>query len=937
MRNKRDVQSWKYGLQRLQSNAGVEMDAKTYFALELSYDFLESDEMRDLFLLFALRLGNDVEYCLKLAMGLDILNHIITMDDARNRLHIKIKSLEAAGLLEVKTSGYIQMHDFVRDFANSVARRDKHVFLRKQPNEDWPNKDFLKRCTHIVLDSVHIHRLPQTFDCPNIKLFDLVSVDRSLEIPDEFFEDMRSLTMLDLTSLNLSSLPTSFRFLTHLQTLCLEYCVLEDMAAIEGLKNLQILSLVKSSMIKLPREIGRLTQLRMLDLSSSGIEVVPPNIISNLTKLEELLMGNTTINWEDANSTVQSENASIAELQKLPNLTALELQIREICMLPRDLRLMFEKLEIYKIAIGNVAFSKLDTLKLSSLLNLNKIWDSNYDSMHNLTSLIVDNCGGLKFLFSSTVVGSFKNLKHLEISNCAMMEEIIAKEGNGASEEVHFLKLEKIIVKDMDNLKTIWHHQFETVKMLQVNNCDKIVVVFPSSMQKTYNKLEMLEVTNCALVEEIFELSFKESSSVEDTTHLKEVTITGLPKLKKIWTAQSLNKLTILEVAFGKFKYLALSDYPEMKDLWYGQNVFCNLKHLVVHKCDFLSRVLFPSNIMQVLYGLEELEVRDCDSLEAVFDVKVKVSACQSLLYIFPLSLCEDLEHLEVLEIESCRVEQIVGMEEGPMEHSFNFPQLNKLRLFNLTKLTSFYCGKHSLDCPSLKVLDVYRCDAFNNLDLFSIEKLKHIWQDDFPMNHPLLQDLNELWLWDCPSLINLAPSSTSFTNLTRLHVENCKELIYLITSSTAKSLIQLRTLKIKNCEKMLDVVRIDGEKADQEDIIFENLEYMEFTSLSSLRSFCYGNQTFIFPSLQSLTAQECPQMEIFCYGNQTFIFPYLTKIEVGEATFRWRGDINTTIQHLFQEKKVLRSNALNKTILSSHLQDDEVGGQEGIGAGPEK
>jgi hypothetical protein len=49
----------------------------------------------------------------------------------------------------------------------------------------------------------------------------------------------------------------------------------------------------------------------------------------------------------------------------------------------------------------------------------------------------VNNCDGLKYLFSSTVVESFKNLKHLEISNCAMMEEIIAKEeGNNASKEV---------------------------------------------------------------------------------------------------------------------------------------------------------------------------------------------------------------------------------------------------------------------------------------------------------------------------------------------------------------------------------------------------------------------------------------------------------------------------------------------------------------------
>jgi len=57
--------------------------------------------------------------------------------------------------------------------------------------------------------------------------------------------------------------------------------------------------------------------------------------------------------------------------------------------------------------------------------------------MYNLTSLIVDNCVGLKYLFSSTLVESFKNLKQLEISNCSMMEEIIAKkERNNAVKEV---------------------------------------------------------------------------------------------------------------------------------------------------------------------------------------------------------------------------------------------------------------------------------------------------------------------------------------------------------------------------------------------------------------------------------------------------------------------------------------------------------------------
>ncbi|XP_039690162.1 uncharacterized protein [Medicago truncatula] len=1698
MKNKRDVQSWKDALRKLQSNDHTEMDSGTYSALELSYNSLESDEMRALFLLFAL-LAGDIEYFLKVAMGLDILKHVNAIDDARNRLYTIIKSLEAACLLlEVKTDGNIQMHDFVRDFAISIACRDKLVLLRKQSDAEWPTNDFLKRCRQIVLDRWHMDELPQTIYCPNIKFFVFSNVNRSLEIPDTFFEGMRCLRVVDLTGLNLLSLPTSFRLLTDLQTLCLYRCVLENMDALEALQNLEILCLWKSSMIKLPREIGRLIRLRMLDLSHSGIEVVPPNIISSLTKLEELYMGNTSINWEDVSSTVHNENASLAELRKLPKLTALELQIRETWMLPRDLQLVFEKLEKYKITIGDVwdwsdikdgtlktlmlklgtnihlehgikaliksvenlylddvdgiqnvlphlnregftllkhlyvqnnsnlnhildnkernqihasfpiletlvllnlrnlehichgqpsvasfgslsvikvkncvqlkylfsftmvkglshlckievcecnsmkeivfgdnnssanneiidekieflqlrsltlehletldnffsyylthsrnkqkchglepcdsapffnaqvAFPNLDTLKLSSLLNLNKVWDDNHQSMCNLTSLIVDNCVGLKYLFPSSLVESFMNLKHLEISNCHMMEEIIAKKDrNNALKEVRLLNLEKIILKDMNNLKTIWHRQFETSKMLEVNNCKKIVVVFPSSMQNTYNELETLKVTDCDLVEEIFELNFNENNSEEVTTHLKEVTIDGLLKLKKVWsgdpegilsfrnlinvqlvsctsleyllplsvatrcshlkelgikwcenikeivaeeeesslsaapifefnqlstlllwnltklngfyagnhtlacpslrkinvsrctklklfrtlstrssnfrddkpsvitqpplfiaeevipnlellrmvqadadmilqtqnssslfckmthlglasyntedarfpywflenvytleklrvewccfkkifqdkgeisekthtqiktlmlnelpklqhicdegsqidpvlefleylrvrscssltnlmpssatlnhltklevikcnelkylittpTARSLDKLTVLQikdcnsleevvngvenvdiafislqilnleclpslikfssskcfmkfplleevivrecpqmkifsegntstpilqkvkiaennsewlwkgnlnntiynmfenkVAFGKLKYLALSDYPELKDVWYGQlhcNVFCSLKHLVVERCDFLSHVLFPSNVMKVLHTLEELEVKDCDSLEAVFDVKgmksqeilikentqlkrltlsglpklkhiwhedpheiisfgklckVDVSMCQSLLYIFPYSLCVDLGHLEMLEIESCGVKEIVAMETGSMEINFNFPQLKIMALRRLTNLKSFYQGKHSLDCPSLKTLNVYRCEAlrmfsFNNSDsqqsysvdenqdmlfqqplfcieklgpnleqmaingrdvlgilnqenifhkveyvrlqlfdetpitflneylhkifpnletfqvrnssfnvlfptkgttdhlsmqiskqirklwLFELEKLEHIWQEDFPLNHPLFQYLEDLRVLNCPSLISLVPSSTSFTNLTYLIVDNCKELIYLITYSTAKSLVQLKTLIVMNCEKMLDVVKIDEEKAE-ENIVFENLEYLEFTSLSSLRSFCYGKQTFIFPSLLRFIFKGCPRMKIFSFALT--VTPYLTKIDVGEENMRWKGDLNKTIEQMFIEKEVSHSN----------------------------
>lgn len=198
----------------------------------------------------------------------------------------------------------------------------------------------------------------------------------------------------------------------------------------------------------------------------------------------------------------------------------------------------------------------------------------------------------------------------------------------------------------MDSLKTIWHRQFETSKMLEVNNCKKIVVVFPSSMQNTYNELEKLEVRNCDLVEEIFELNLNENNSEEVMTQLKEVTLDGLMKLKNIWSGD-----------------------PE------GILSFQNL-------------------------------------------INVQLKLCPNLEYLLPLSVATRCSHLKELSIKSCwNMKEIVAEENESSVNAapiFEFNQLTTLLLWDLHKFNGFYAGNHTLLCPSLRKVDVYKCKKLN-------------------------------------------------------------------------------------------------------------------------------------------------------------------------------------------------------------------------------
>src|SRR5262249_45413824 len=149
----------------------------------------------------------------------------------------------------------------------------------------------------------------------------------------------------------------------NLRTLCLDESVLGDIAIIGKLRKLEILSFAKCDIRRLPREIGQLTNLKLLDLSDcSELEMIQPNVISSLSLLEELYMGNSFDKWEiEAPNNQQQNNASLAELKHLCHLSNLEIHIRDVEVMPKDL--FSHELRRYKIFVGHVG-----------------VWDGVYES-----------------------------------------------------------------------------------------------------------------------------------------------------------------------------------------------------------------------------------------------------------------------------------------------------------------------------------------------------------------------------------------------------------------------------------------------------------------------------------------------------------------------------------------------------------------------------
>ncbi len=122
--------------------------------------------------------------------------------------------------------------------------------------------------------------------------------------------------------------------------------------------------------------------------------------------------------------------------------------------------------------------------------------------------------------------------------------------------------------------------------------------------------------------------------------------------------------------------------------------------------------------------------------------------------------------------------------------------------------------------------------------------------------------------------------TKSGFQNLLSMKVQGFGSLKYLLSSSTARLMVQLKYLYIEDCRVMEDVILTEdlGEEHIS-GVLFSRLEVLRLKDLPILKRFCIGSN-IKFPSLEDLRIEQCPKLK-------SFIFKHVSSEEITHSAMQ--------------------------------------------------
>ncbi|KAI9071653.1 hypothetical protein K1719_046390 [Acacia pycnantha] len=533
-----------------------------YRCLKFCFDDLKDLEEVSLFLLCALFPNDseiDIEVLIRFAFGLGIFLDANSYQRARSKVRTIIDKFKDYCLL-LQEGQHVKLHDMFHALALWEAKKKTQVIMGPRQIVALTEADYLKDTCRLYCHG--IEEFPDQLNCPELEIL-IVSNNGgySSELPDMFFKEMIKLKVLAIKNTSTGTkpnllLPQSIEGLKKLRTLCLRGWTFINISVFEKLVMLDTIELVGCVMKELPKELGNLKALKLLQVANCKIGGNPYKVLATCSHLEELYF-------------VENNLPEMVQIgQNVPELFP---QIGSV-----------KELQRYHIGIGgSINTSKDDsTSRLISINNLDSsITNETFQALpQTLEVLLLEkvqgNCKSIIPDLFPTQGECLNELKEFALHDSGCIKYLLDTTNDQLHQtRIFFAKLHKLKVEAMQCLETLCYGPppsdlFEKLKELLITKCSQLTSLFTTTTAQKMVMLEVLKVIDCGKLRHII----KVENNDEDI-----LVRPMLPKLKQISVKRCKNLKFILPISFASgFVHL---ERLEIEDAAKLQSVFGNDNH----------------------------------------------------------------------------------------------------------------------------------------------------------------------------------------------------------------------------------------------------------------------------------------------------------------------------------------------------------------------
>ncbi|KAM7465333.1 hypothetical protein LguiB_012895 [Lonicera macranthoides] len=949
MLKNRDKYVWEDTLKKLKTSTAMSTEEMDRKVLRMRYNRLQrkkissgrkgSKEIQQLFLLCCLFPENyeiPIECLVRYAWGIRLFREVKNLAAARNRTKALVDRLISSTLLlRSDYEGHVKMLNAVRDYGLQEATRGEHTYMVKHNAEsnEWLQNVDAKHYTAISFGTKEELLLPPGLVWPKIQLLNLVAKGFT-QISRSYFGRMEELRVISLEGqfvdfdfdsehMPVESPPNAVKFLINVRTLWLESCHISNSIGLVGsLQNLEILSFHKSDIDMLPSEIGKLVNLKLLDLRCE-LGLIHPGVLSSLIQLEELYMGNY-LHDEGGEERNQGYPTIIAELCSLSRLKTLQISVsnQELLLKLKDFpleeltRFIISKSK-YKGNYDGYEFQNkvaLEQVDVVSILNT-KI----RSLMSRTEELKLSDVTGL----NNFAVEGFVNLKQLFISDSDDIKEVFSANLPTGS----LGRLERIELYKLSSMRHLWGGPHPVnLKSLQIFTCDAIKSLFSPSVVSCLVKLQELRIFKCQVLEEVISKdgTAEDDSRTIEFPKLNHLVLQFVPSLRSFVSVSDIcgsennhDGLSVLnEVLLPSMEVLWL-EYINMASIVGAQmppRSLCKLRELVLRKCRKIVCVAASEAIKQ-LQNLKKLRVFLCDSVETLFDLEglgeevrvlgqldsiglqdlselrhlwknvprglqgfqnlkiLEVFGCKMLRYLLSPCIARLLVNLQEMTLKSCeKVEQVIQMEEAAAAaEEVDYREIEtEEENFHRSKTemkNSIVLEEEEKEEEEEAAAAAAAAEDKEEVDFREIEteeeysrRSKNEMKNSIVLEAAAAAEETETETETETEEVDYGEIETEEEYSRRSKTEMKNSIVLEEEEEAAAADEEVDYGEIETEEEYLSRSKTEMKNS----VVFPQLRSLELQRLYNLKVFCRGNHYIEFPSLDKLSISDCPNMKNF-------------------------------------------------------------------------